>query len=320
VLRRALLTGLVAASLPCRPRPRRRESPSNGITALDAVIASKVRQLAVLKRDPERFTCEAPADAIAAEGCQQMAARASVLEEELDELKERAGDGWTSEKQRAAEASAFEGHRHLRSLIPIGWARTRPPATVRSASDSATASTFPSATPRHRLTSPPMKSSVARAARFPPRCSINRARGRRRRDGGAHRRTLRRSSQRLPLPHRVRRALQLWTEAVERGGQAAYHRRAVLATRTGTERSVAAGVETMAKILAEADQRLRSGAFGSSCVSAGATRAISGTARSLLALSYNALQGKSPPIRIATLQRAAASSPLPQPFRALRKL
>jgi hypothetical protein len=37
-----------------------------------------------------------------------MTAQARMLGEELEELKERAGSSWTSEKQRAAEASAFQ--------------------------------------------------------------------------------------------------------------------------------------------------------------------------------------------------------------------
>jgi hypothetical protein len=86
----------------------RQNPPAARGTALDAAIASKVGQLFVLRRDLQRFGCEAPADEISAEGCQQLAAQASSLEEELDELKTRAGGAWTNAKQRAAEASAFQ--------------------------------------------------------------------------------------------------------------------------------------------------------------------------------------------------------------------
>jgi hypothetical protein len=233
--------------------PPRRESSSNDITALDAAIASKVRQLVVLKRDLERFACETAADAVTAEGCRQLAARADLLAKDLDELKERAGDGWTSEKQRAAEASAFEtpSRRPKPYTYRLG---TNPSASYRTLcvrlcdgfyfpiSDSTAPSDFLG------------DETICRS-----RCAVPVTLFYQPAPGGEAEEMVALTGERYPdLPN----AFRYRSEYVERcscgpkpwsaEAKAGYHRRAVLATRTPMERGVAAGAEAVARILAEA--------------------------------------------------------------------
>jgi hypothetical protein len=231
----------------------RREPSSDGIAALDAVIASKVRQLAVLKRELERFTCQAPADAVAAAGCQQMAAQARAIGEELDELKERAGDGWTSEKQRDAEASAFEAP-PPRPKPYTYRSRTNPSASYRTLCVRLCDGFY---FPIGEAASPANFPGDEKLCRS--RCSVPAALFYQPAPGGDAAEMVALTGERYAdLPN----AFRYRTEYIERcscgprpwSAEAgdAYHRRAVLATRTRTERIVAAGAETMAKILADA--------------------------------------------------------------------
>ncbi len=75
-------------------------------SSLDATIGGKVRQLAVLTCNINRWGCDRVMYATSVEGCRQLNAEAHRLAAELQELKAEAGDRWTSEKQAAAEASA----------------------------------------------------------------------------------------------------------------------------------------------------------------------------------------------------------------------
>jgi len=77
-------------------------------STLDAAIASKLRQLAALKRDIEQWGCEWAADDASIEGCQQLDAKARVLEAEIEELKSRAGPAGTTETQKAEEENVPE--------------------------------------------------------------------------------------------------------------------------------------------------------------------------------------------------------------------
>jgi len=253
-LRRALLTGFVAVAvaLSATAAPRR-ESSSSDITALDAVIASKVRQLAVLRGELGHFSCDTPVDAVTAEGCRQLAARSRLLAEELDELKERAGGGWTSEKQRAAEAGAFETNPPRPKPYTYRFS-TNPSASYRTLcvrlcdgfyfpiSDAAAPAGFLG------------DETICRS-----RCAVPVTLFYQPAPGGKAEEMVALTGERYAdLPN----AFRYRSEYVERcscgpkpwsaEAKAAYHRRAALATRTPIERSVAAGADAVARILAEA--------------------------------------------------------------------
>ena len=151
------------------------QSAPGTATTLDAAIASKLRQLAALKRDIEQWGCEFAADDASIEGCQQLDAKARMLEAEIEELKSRAGPAWTSETQKAAEASVPEAAppRPASGPIPIAGGRTLMPATARSASGCATGSTTRSTTLRAPTISSPKTRPADRAARRPPGCSTS---------------------------------------------------------------------------------------------------------------------------------------------------
>jgi hypothetical protein len=53
------------------------QSASKTTTTLDAAVASKLRQLAALKRDIDQSGCEWAADDASIEGCQQLDAKAA---------------------------------------------------------------------------------------------------------------------------------------------------------------------------------------------------------------------------------------------------
>ncbi len=81
------------------------DASSQSEAALEASIGGKVRQLAVLTRNINRWGCDREMYATSVEGCRQLNAEAHRLATELQELKAEAGDRWTSEKQAAAESS-----------------------------------------------------------------------------------------------------------------------------------------------------------------------------------------------------------------------
>jgi len=105
ILAGALLVVLVAlycvAQTPAEAMTGQQAAPWS-LTALDAAVASKLRQLDAVKRDIEQAGCEYAADDASIEGCQQLDAKAHTLEVQIEELKARAG--WTVEKQKAVEA------------------------------------------------------------------------------------------------------------------------------------------------------------------------------------------------------------------------
>ena len=105
ILAGALLVALAAlsrvAQIPAEAMTGQQPAPWT-LTALDAAVASKLRQLEAVKRDIEQAGCEYAADDASIEGCQQLDAKAHTLEAEIEELKARAG--WTVEKQKAVEA------------------------------------------------------------------------------------------------------------------------------------------------------------------------------------------------------------------------
>jgi hypothetical protein len=181
-----------------------------------------------------------------------MAAQARLLAEELDELKQRAGDGWTSEKQRAAEASAFP------TLPPRSKAYTYRSSTNPSASYRTLCVRLCDGFyfPVSEASSPADFLGDERACRS--RCAVPAALFYQPAPGGAAEMVALTGERYVDLPN----AFRYRTEYVERcscgpmpwsaEAKAEYHRRAVLATRTRSERIVAAGAGTVAKLLAEA--------------------------------------------------------------------
>jgi hypothetical protein len=184
-----------------------------------------------------------------------MAAQARMLAVELDELKGRAGSAWTSEKERAAEASAFQAPQARPKPYTYRW-RTNPITTYRTLCVRlCDGFYFP-------------LSSAARPAGFLDDEKVCRAScsvpaklflsghpcRRRRRHGLADRRALCRPSQRVPLSQRIyieRCACKPRPWSAE--AKAEYERRAILATRSRAGRMVASGASEMARLLAEAD-------------------------------------------------------------------
>jgi hypothetical protein len=67
------------------------QQPAREATVLESAIASKLHQLASLKRDTDEGGCEFAADDASIEACQQLEARVRSLEAEIEELKARAG-------------------------------------------------------------------------------------------------------------------------------------------------------------------------------------------------------------------------------------
>jgi hypothetical protein len=104
-------------------------APSRG--GLDASIAGRVRELTVLARNISRWGCDKPMYATSVEGCRQLNEQARVLAAELQELKARAGEHWTSEKQGTAEASVPQAPPPRPKPYTYRW-RTNPNLTYRT--------------------------------------------------------------------------------------------------------------------------------------------------------------------------------------------
>lgn len=105
------------------------QSPPWVAKALDATIASKLRQLEALKRDIDQAGCEFAADDASIEGCQQLEAKARTFEAEIEELKARVG--WTVEKQKAVEAAGPQAVPPQPKPYTYRW-RTDPGAAYRT--------------------------------------------------------------------------------------------------------------------------------------------------------------------------------------------
>jgi hypothetical protein len=132
ILAGALLAALAAlycaGLLPADAMPGQ-QAPPWTVTPLDATVASKLRQLEALKRDMEQAGCEYAADDASIEGCQQLDANVRRLEAEIEELKARAG--WTLEKQEAVEAGGL--HVPLQQPKPYAYRwRTEPSTAYRT--------------------------------------------------------------------------------------------------------------------------------------------------------------------------------------------
>lgn len=99
-----LLAGALFAALAahCAAAMTGQQPAPWALKALDATIASKLRQIEALKRDIEQADCEFATDEAGIEGCHQLEAKARGLAAEIDELKVRVG--WTVAKRKAVEA------------------------------------------------------------------------------------------------------------------------------------------------------------------------------------------------------------------------
>jgi hypothetical protein len=88
-----LLTALFAVSGPALmpASGKTGQQAARETTVLESAIASKLHQLARLKRDIDEGGCEFAADDASIEACQQLEARVRSLEAEIEELTARAG-------------------------------------------------------------------------------------------------------------------------------------------------------------------------------------------------------------------------------------
>lgn len=260
-----LLSGarLVAlAALVCvvmRPADAEAGRPSSapGSKGLDAIIASKVHQRVVLKRDLDRGGCDKPVDDARMEGCRQLDAKLHLLAAELEELKARAGDAWTSEKEKAAEASAPQPAPRRPKPYTYRW-RTNSNAGYRTLCVRLCDGFY---YPISALSRPDSFRDEERACQSS--CSTPAKLFYQPAPGEAADEMVALTGERyaeLPNAYRSR------TEYVDScackpkpwsaEAKAEYERRAVLAARTRAERIVAAGADEMAAILAKADLKV----------------------------------------------------------------
>jgi hypothetical protein len=71
-------------------------------STLDFTVASRARQLQLLKRNIQRWGCDQPSYATSVVGCRQLNAQATALAASLTELKTRAGGRWTDDAETTA--------------------------------------------------------------------------------------------------------------------------------------------------------------------------------------------------------------------------
>jgi hypothetical protein len=76
--------------------------------SLDAAIASKVQQLAALKRDITESECDYAVDAAIIEGCDQLTAQAQLLAAEIDALKAQAAAAIIAEAPTGLKPYSFK--------------------------------------------------------------------------------------------------------------------------------------------------------------------------------------------------------------------
>ncbi len=104
----ALVAGLAtaggAALMPASGKTGQHYAPMASV--LESTIASKLHQLASLRRDIDNAGCEFAADDASIEACRQLEGRARSLEAEIDELKARAGPARRTDQDKADELAA----------------------------------------------------------------------------------------------------------------------------------------------------------------------------------------------------------------------
>ena len=130
----ALLAGLAtaggAALMPASGKTGQHYAPMASV--LESTIASKLHQLASLRRDIDNAGCEFAADDASIEACRQLEGRARSLEAEIDELKARAGPTRRTDQDKADELAAPQLPRRVPSPMPIAGRPTPPSPTARS--------------------------------------------------------------------------------------------------------------------------------------------------------------------------------------------
>jgi Protein of unknown function (DUF2865) len=253
-----LLTAFAAvggAAIPAAGKTGQQIVPMASV--LESSIASKLHQLASLKRDIDNAGCEFAADDDSIEACRQLDVRARSLEAEIDELKSQAHSTWMTGKDKAEESLAPQHASPRPKPYTYRW-QTNPAATYRTLCvrlcDGYYFPINDRSQPGNFLADAKMcQSSCAVPARlfYQPAPA----------DDATSLLAL--TGERYPdLPNAFRYRNE-YVESCACGpepwsdeAKAVYDRRAVLATRTEVERIVAAGTGETAKILAETALKL----------------------------------------------------------------
>jgi uncharacterized protein DUF2865 len=250
-----LLAALFAVSGPA-PMPaagKTGQQPAREVTVLESAIASKLHQLASLKRDIDEGGCEFAADDASIEACQQLEARVRSLEAEIEELKARAGPILRPGQDRADQTIApFVSPRPR--PYSYRW-QTDPAVTYRTLCVRLCDGFYFPINDRSRPGNflAEEKACQSRCA-VPARLFYQPAPA-----GDASGMVALTGERYVDLPNAFRYRAE-YVESCACGpkpwsdeAKAIYERRTVLATRTRAERIVAAGAGEMAKILADAE-------------------------------------------------------------------
>jgi uncharacterized protein DUF2865 len=250
-----LLAALFAVSGPA-PMPaagKTGQQPAREVTVLESAIASKLHQLASLKRDIDEGGCEFAADDASIEACQQLEARVRSLEAEIEELKARAGP--------ILKAGQDEARRPVAPFVsprprPYSYRwQTDPAVTYRTLCVRLCDGFYFPINDRSRPGNflAEEKACQSRCA-VPARLFYQPAPA-----GDASGMVALTGERYVDLPNAFRYRAE-YVESCACGpkpwsdeAKAIYERRTVLATRTRAERIVAAGAGEMAKILADAE-------------------------------------------------------------------
>jgi hypothetical protein len=238
------------ATMPASGKARQQSAPEP--TVLESTIASKLHQLASLKRDIDEAACEFAADDASIEACQQLEARARSLEAEIEELKSRVGPA--AGRDQAEEPIAPQSSAPRPRPYTYRW-QTSPSGTYRTVCVRLCDGFY---FPINDRSQPGNFLAEEKACRsscaVPARLFYRPAPG----DDAANLTAL--TGERyadLPNAYRYRAEYvescacgpKPWSDEAK----AVYERRAALATRTKAERIVAAGAGETAKLLAEAE-------------------------------------------------------------------
>ncbi len=95
--------GLAGSAVIAAAAETREVTGSLNGASFDGAIASKVEQLAALKRNITEFECDYAVDAAIIEGCDQLTAQAATLAAEIEALKAQATEA-SFEGAAASEA------------------------------------------------------------------------------------------------------------------------------------------------------------------------------------------------------------------------
>ena len=252
----ALLAGLAtaggAALMPASGKTGQHYAPMASV--LESTIASKLHQLASLKRDIDNAGCEFAADDASIEACRQLEGRARSLEAEIDELKARTGPTWRTDKDKADEPAAPQFAAPPPKPHAYRW-QTNPTVTYRTLCVRLCDGFYYPIDDRSQPGNFVAEEKACQSScAVPARLFYQPAPA----DDAAELLALT-GERYADLPN----AFRYRTEYVEScacgprpwsdEAKAVYERRAALATRTRVERIVAAGAGEMAKVLAETE-------------------------------------------------------------------